>query len=127
MRRVLVIDDNGDLRDLMQVILLGDGHLVDVASSGQEGLAALREAAYDLVVTDIFMPGQDGIETIQQLRAEFPAVKVLAVSGGGKISPSHGYLLTALEIGADAVLPKPFDPAALSGIVRRLLSATAGQ
>ncbi len=121
MRRVLVIDDNEDLRELMQVILAEGGYTVDSAPSGIIGLEMLRRAPYELVLTDLFMPHQDGIETIGLLRKEHPDVKVLAVSGGGRVSASHSYLLTAMQIGADDVLAKPFEPEALLATARKLL------
>jgi CheY-like chemotaxis protein len=121
MHRVLVIDDNQDMRDLMQVILVGAGYEVDVAPDGMAGLARLRAQPSDVVITDIFMPNQDGIETITHVRRDYPQIKVVAVSGGGKLVRGKGYLLTAQEIGAHAVLPKPFDQDELLEALHRLL------
>lgn len=121
MSRVLVIDDNQDMRELMQVILDGAGYTVEVACDGEAGLSCQRAQPADLVITDIFMPNQDGIETIAQLRKEFPSLKVLAISGGSRRGKADGYLLTAREIGAHVVLPKPFDQQELLRAVRELL------
>lgn len=110
MLRILVIDDNQDMRELMQVILQGAGYAVELAADGEAGLRAQRLRPADLVITDIFMPNQDGIETIARLRDEYPGVKVVAISGGGSMRKSGDYLFTAREIGAHVVLPKPFDP-----------------
>jgi CheY-like chemotaxis protein len=121
MSRVLVIDDNHDTRVLMQIMLGHAGYAVDVAADGAAGLEAQRVRPADLVITDIFMPNQDGLETIEQLRREFPKVKVIAISGGGKLAKSNGYLLTAHEIGADVVLSKPFDHDKLLQAIRDLL------
>jgi len=121
MFRVLVIDDNQDMRELMQMVLEGAGCAVDLAGDGDEGFAAQRARPVDLVVTDIFMPNQDGIETIARLRTEYPALKVIAVSGGGSLLKPQGYLITARELGAHAVLEKPFDPDDLLRTVGKLL------
>jgi len=121
MSRILVIDDNRDTRDLMRVLLEGAGYTVDLASDGEAGLEAQRRQPADVVITDIFMPVRDGLETLEQLRTEYPQVKVLVVSGGGSRVKGPGYLFTAREIGAHAVLAKPFDNEALLGAVRGLL------
>jgi len=118
--RVLVIDDNPDIRELIAFILKGAGYVVEMAQDGEAGLRSQRAHAFDIVITDIFMPNQDGIETITRLRKEFPAVKVIAVSGGGSRTKGEGYLFTAREIGAHAVLAKPFDPEELLGTVRSI-------
>jgi CheY-like chemotaxis protein len=121
MSRILVIDDDEDLRAMILLILSNDGHEVEGAGDGAEGLARLREAPFDLVVTDIFMPDQDGIETIAQVHRELPHVKILAISGGGKASRAQSYLRMATTIGADAVLVKPFAQGELLATTRRLL------
>jgi len=97
-----------------------EGHEVMEASSGKPGLEIQREKAADLVITDIIMPGQEGIETIVQLRREFPETKILAISGGGKIGPEE-YLLLATELGAQKALSKPFRREELLDAVRDLL------
>jgi CheY-like chemotaxis protein len=121
MSRVLVIDDNSDIRELIGFILRGAGYsAVELAGDGEAGLRLQRAQAFDIVITDIFMPNQDGIETIARLRKEFPAVKVIAMSGGGSRAKGDGYLFTAREIGAHAVLSKPFDADHLLDTVRSL-------
>jgi CheY-like chemotaxis protein len=122
MSRILVIDDNEDLREMMHLILSADGHEVETASDGLGGLGRLREARFDLVVTDIFMPDQDGIETITQVREHFPSVRIVAISGGGRASRAKSYLRTAIEIGADAAIPKPFEQSELCATVRWVLA-----
>lgn len=121
MSRILVIDDNRDMRDLMRVVLEGAGYSVDLAGDGEAGLQAQRRQPADVVITDLFMPNRDGFETLEQLRTEYPEVKVLVVSGGGVKARGPGYLFTAREVGAHAVLAKPFDNEALLGAVRGLL------
>jgi len=122
MPRILVIDDNRDMRDLLRVVLERDGYAVDVAADGEEGLQIQSARPADIVITDIFMPNRDGLETIGRLRAEHPRVKVLVISGGGDVVRGTSYLSTAREIGAHAVLPKPFDLPALLATVRGLIT-----
>jgi len=122
MPRILVIDDNRDMRDLLRVVLERDGYAVEVAADGEEGLRAQSARPADVVITDIFMPNRDGLETIARLRAEHPRAKVLVISGGGDVVRGAGYLSTAREIGAHAVLPKPFELPALLAAVRGLIT-----
>jgi CheY-like chemotaxis protein len=122
MARVLIIDDHDDLRELVQFVLDDAGYATATAADGASGIAVQRENPADLLITDIFMPNQDGIETIAQFRSEFPNVRIIAVSGGGKASHAEGYLRTALQIGADAVLSKPFEQDELIALVRSVLA-----
>lgn len=112
--KVLVIEDNADLRNLVRLALEGAGHEVLTAAQGQEGLAYLNGHPVDAVVTDLFMPEMDGIEVIAALRRRFPGVKVVAMSG----RPGVDYLAVAKELGAARILRKPF-------IMDELLSAVA--
>jgi DNA-binding response OmpR family regulator len=102
--RVLVIEDNSQLRDLVRVALEGAGHEVVTATHGAEGLARLNGQAVDTVVTDLFMPEMDGIEVIAALRRRFPGVRIVAMSG----RPGVDYLAVAKELGAARILRKPF-------------------
>ena len=121
MARILVIDDNADMREVMRLILEGAGYSVDLAADGALGLVLQRSRPADVVITDIFMPNQDGLETVAHLRREFPQVKVIAMSGGGVLVKGSRYLSTASEIGAHALLAKPFHPEQLLRAVRELL------
>lgn len=121
MSRILVIDDDGAVRRLIRRVLEHDGHTVVEAGDGAEGMKMYREHAVDLVITDLYMPGQDGIETIQLLRDEAPDCRILAISGGASIG-AEGPLNDARMLGADDVLPKPFDRAQLLDAVERLVS-----
>lgn len=118
---ILVIDDDPALRDLLRKTLERDGHHVVTAGDGDEGLQAFRTGRCDIVVTDLFMPGKDGIETIQELRMEFPDAKIIAMSGGASTG-DMGPLMDARLLGADIALPKPFSMASMSRAVKTLLN-----
>src|SRR5256885_16110823 len=83
MTRIIVIDDNDAARVTMRRVLEKAGHQVLEASDGDAGLKLLAETGVTLVITDIFMPGQDGIVTLRRIKKEFPGVRGIAVSGGG--------------------------------------------
>ena len=121
MQRILVIDDNQDLRDLMCIILGQAGYEVECVADGQQGLAAQRAKPADVVITDIFMPNQDGIETIALFRKEFPELKIVVMSGDAKLVNDSAYFMTARELGVDAALPKPFDEEQLLRVIRGVL------
>ena len=118
-KRVLVVDDNEDMRVTVQALLQADGFDVVVAADGEAALALHRKSPADVVITDLFMPDKDGIETIIELRKLYPAVKIVAMSGWTSTQGSD-YLQVAREIGAAVTLQKPFDPAELSRVVRKL-------
>ena len=107
MRRVLVIDDNPDMRLALQRLLAHLGYEVETATDGNQALAIHRARQVAVVITDIFMPGKEGMETIQAFKQEWPALRVIAMSGGGDVARGD-YLDVARQVGADAVLQKPF-------------------
>jgi DNA-binding response OmpR family regulator len=103
--RVLVIEDNVDLRDYLRLALESQGYEVLTARNGQEALGYLDGHPVDVVLTDLFMPEMDGIETIAALRRQFPGVRVIAMSG----RPGVDYLAVARELGVANTLRKPFE------------------
>ena len=124
MARILVIDDDPDLRLILQHVLQAEGHCVVLASDGQEGVREQRNCQAELIVIDIFMPNKEGIETIQELRMEFPDAIVIAMSGGGRFQ-AQGHLFTAKELGAAAILRKPFEMTMLLDFVNAALSSSS--
>jgi two-component system chemotaxis response regulator CheY len=120
MATVLIIDDDAGMRRVLRLTLERVGHTVSEAANGVEGVSRYRSAPTDLVITDVYMPDQDGIETIQMLREEFPATRILAISGGA-VSGSGAALTDARMLGADATLAKPFAMEALVRCVTELL------
>ena len=108
MIRILVIDDEAAVRDMMRQTLERAGYEVVDARDGRQGLVQLRQQPVNLVITDILMPEQEGIETIRILRKEFPQIKILAISGGGKLGKLE-VLPVAQAFGAHCTLAKPFE------------------
>ncbi|MEP7152857.1 MAG: response regulator [Nitrospira sp.] len=116
---ILVIEDDEAVRGLFRAILEPVGYLVQEASTGWDGIRRFRDSPTDLVMTDMDMPQADGVEVIQQLRADYPAVKILAVSGS---KAANQLLSEALQLGADAMLPKPVGIVELRAVVACLLA-----
>jgi len=108
MQRVIVIDDNEQLRNMLKVTLTRAGYDIRLAENGRVGLSLQRSHPADVVITDILMPEKEGLETIIQLRKEFPKLKIIAISGGGQLDP-EGYLSMATRLGADFTFIKPID------------------
>lgn len=106
---VLVIDDDHESREVIAELLKQKGHVVFLAADGIEGLEIARRKGVDVAVTDIVMPRRDGLETIQELRRDFPEMRIVALSGGVAGQGQHNYLTIASALGADAVMSKPVD------------------
>jgi len=123
--RILVVDDSADTRQSMKLLLERAGYLVELAENGVRALERQRQQAAQVLVTDIFMPEADGLETIEAFRREFPAVKIVAMSGGGLRVGHERYLETAGVAGAHAMLRKPFDIKVLLQALGQLLEAPA--
>jgi CheY-like chemotaxis protein len=124
MSRILVIDDEADFRKMVRRMLEIEGHEVIEASNGIEGLDKFRALAPELIVTDIFMPEKSGYETIMQIRAEAPDIRIIAISGSGGIATAD-FFQAAKEAGADQALAKPFRPAQLIDAVDEQVKRTA--
>jgi len=120
MSLILVIDDDAKLLESIKITLVKHGHEVLTAAGGSEGIRPCSEHAVNLVITDIIMPDQDGLETIMDIRKRSPEVKIIAMSGGGRIKPDE-YLTTALAMGANRTLAKPFRQAELLAAVEEVL------
>lgn len=124
MARILVIDDDSDVRALICGDLRSAGHDVTAAADGAQGLALQRQSPAELVVTDIFMPEKEGIETIRSIRKLDPSVPILAISGGGRAANTD-FLPLAEKFGANGTLAKPFSTNALLNAVRTALPTAA--
>ena len=105
-KRILIIDDEEDIRDYLREILEDSGFEVVDAANGLSGQKLFRQKPTDLIITDILMPEKGGFEAILELHREFPEVKIFAISGGGRVS-SEVYLEVAKDLGAIRTFAKP--------------------
>ncbi|RMF24458.1 MAG: response regulator [Deltaproteobacteria bacterium] len=120
MAQVLVIDDDEAIRTLIREALEAIGHGVREAANGKQGMRVFREHGADLVITNIFMPEQEGIETITELQEEEFPPPIVAISGGGTVG--HAEVLEEAKLfGATATLAKPFSLADLHRTVAAVL------
>jgi CheY-like chemotaxis protein len=122
-RKILVVDDDPGVRDVIRSMLESAGYSVLAAENGKEAMKILRSTRVDLILTDLVMPEQEGIETIKTLRREYPDLKVIAMSGafGGD------YLRIASYLGAHATLPKPIQMRALLKLIEETLENSAAK
>jgi CheY-like chemotaxis protein len=119
---VLVVDDDPAILHSLRALLESGGIPIATARDGLEGLAAFRRIKPAVVLTDIIMPEQDGIGAIVEMRRQRPDLKIIAMSGGGRIGKSD-FLTVAKKLGADAVIEKPFDPDELVKLLQTFLQA----
>src|SRR6266446_4719346 len=124
MASVLIIDDDAVTRTVVRAILESVGHIVSEAADGYAGLAAYNSNQPELVITDILMPGKDGIETIRELRATNPEIKIIALSGDVHFD-GPSILEAARLLGANRVLEKPFRNDQLVKLVKDVLTCSA--
>jgi len=120
MASILIIEDDAHVRMAIQHCLKKSGHAVWVAMDGKEGMNCIQKNSIDLVVTDLFMEGQEGLETITALRKIHPKLPVIAMSGGNPASETM--LAVARELGAQQVLSKPFWSKGLLEAVEKALA-----
>jgi CheY-like chemotaxis protein len=122
MANILVVDDNEDIRDLIEMILTEDNHDVTTAKDGKEGLAIFKENTFDLVITDILMPDTDGIELIIELTNSGNKTPIIAMSGGrgNRLTPDFN-LSSAETLGAQLILTKPFSAFTLRRAINKVL------
>jgi len=122
--KILLIDDDDGIRGTARVILEAAGHRVAEAADGAQGMILFEGSTYDLVITDLYMPGKEGIETIQEILDRGPDTPILAMSGGG--GGGGGALVDAALLGADGTLQKPFTAAQLRQAVEGLIGPPNG-
>ena len=126
MSRILVIDDDKFVRTSIRAVLEGAGHEVSDASDAETGLGMQRDNPFDIAIVDLIMPNKEGLETIRELKRDFPGLPIIAISGGGDIVRKN-YFQAAELFGASMTLEKPFDGgdllAALENAVERAADA----
>ncbi|MBN1651013.1 MAG: response regulator [Bacteroidales bacterium] len=119
-KRILVIDDDVQFRTMIVEMLERKNYTVYAAGDGEEGLRIWEELEPDMVITDIIMPNREGIETIMELKRKNKDVKIIAISGGGRIDAKDN-LHSAKLLGATITLTKPFESDKLIDSVQQLI------
>ena len=131
-QRILVIDDETFVREALQRVLSSQSVTVVGAADANAGFACLRESPADLVIIEAALPGMGGAEAIRQIKRDYPEVRIIAISGGGKFGlqayrpeavSTRAYLAACTAAGADAVLPKPFETGELRSVIDQVFNA----
>jgi len=122
MSRILVIDDEKPIRDLLEKAFKRKGYEVEIAENGEVGIKLFQKNPADLIITDIIMPVKEGLETITEIRRNYPHVKIIAMSGGLRYGPELN-LSAAKTLGANMTFSKPIDLAQLYDAVGELLGS----
>ena len=115
--RILVVDDDAQVRSFLATLLETDGYTVIQADDGKQAQARCQETVFDLVITDLVMPEQEGLETIHAIRKQWPQLPVVAISGAF----AGAYLELAKKLGASGIFRKPFEPGTILREVHRLV------
>ena len=122
MASIMVVDDERQTRMMLRQMLERANYEVMEAENGYEAIQIFRQHPVDLIIMDLIMPRKEGIETIIEMRAEFPYIKIIAMSGGGRVS-SGPYLELAAKLGALRTLAKPIEREVLLDSIREVLQA----
>jgi DNA-binding NtrC family response regulator len=124
MSRILLVDDDAQVRKMLKITLERAGYEVVEAEDGVEAVNLYDAETIGLVITDIVMPEKEGIETIMDLKTLNPGVRIIAISGGGRINPED-YLKWAQRFGVANTFTKPVDREELLSSVNDLLNSVA--
>ena len=119
--KIVVADDVHEIQQLVALWLEQAGHSVTRVSTGGEVIQVVRDRPVDLVVTDLVMPGGDGLDAILAVNRIRPSTRILAISGGGPNMPADAGLRVAKGVGADGILLKPFDQQKLLAAVQKVI------
>jgi len=117
-RRVLIVDDEAPIRDLCARVLTRNGFAVTMASTGEDAVRQLQDGPFDLVISDIRMPGISGMDVLTTAKSLYPSIAVILITGFG----THDVADRANQSGADRILMKPFDAMELLAMVRKILA-----
>ena len=118
---ILIVEDDKELREMLKLSLIRRKYAVFEAANGKDAINHFKPSITDLVVTDLIMPEEDGLKVIIKLREIKPSVKIITISGGGKVGPGN-YLNLAKALGADAVFSKPFSTRDLISKIEELVN-----
>ncbi|MDM8515385.1 response regulator [Desulfobacterales bacterium HSG16] len=117
---ILIVDDDESIRRMLTQMLERGGYEVFNAQDGNVALKMCDQTSFDLVITDLIMPEKEGIETIKEIKENFPTMNIIAMSGGGRIRPEN-YLKIAGSLGAACTLTKPIERKKLLAAVKALV------
>ncbi len=119
---ILIVEDDLELREMLKLSMARKKYTVMEAENGREAILHFKPSVTDIVITDLIMPDEDGLKVIMKLREIKPSIKIIAISGGGKVGPGN-YLNLARALGAHAVFSKPFSINDLMVKIDELLKA----
>lgn len=120
MKKILLVDDEEMIRKMVVAVFNHSEYSITEVCNGVEALKVLETASFDLIITDVIMPDCDGIELVMSVRKKLPDIKVVVMSGGGRVQADH-YLNLAEKLGATRVFEKPFDTMEFRQVVHDLL------
>ncbi len=120
-KRILVVDDDDLYQAMLKKFFTQAGYDVATAENGKEALKLQAQNPAQLLLTDIIMPEMEGIQTVIEFRKLYPDIKIISMSGGGRISPEQ-YLLMSTRLGAQKAFAKPFKTSELLAAVEELLN-----
>jgi DNA-binding NtrC family response regulator len=121
MSRILLVDDDEPFRKMLRLTLTKLGYDVSEAADGRAALRLHAATPADVVITDLIMPEREGLEIIMELHRKQPGLKIIAMSGGGRIN-AKDFLAIAKVFGASRTFTKPFATSALAAAVAELLA-----
>ncbi|HEY1173138.1 MAG TPA: response regulator [Verrucomicrobiae bacterium] len=120
-RSILVVDDDPTLRRSYAIALARAGHQVQEAPSGEAAVRLCEQQKFSLLITDMIMPDMDGLETIRRVRVIQPEIKIIAMSGGGRMEAIN-YLMLAVKLGAHRAMQKPFGVSEMQNMVANVFT-----
>jgi YesN/AraC family two-component response regulator len=121
MKKILIIDDEASFLKMLKKLFEKNGYEVIGARDGNQGIKLFKEHSPDIIITDLIMPGKEGLETIREIKALNASIKIIAMSGGGVGNPEM-YLEIAKKFGAQHSFRKPINNETLLLTVKKLLS-----
>ena len=122
MAHILVIDDEADIRFILETFFNKEGHTVNTAGDGKAGMRLVGLNHFDLVITDVVMPEMDGLEIISAIKRKFPAIRIIVMTGGTAKLDKSLLMTMAKTMRADAVVDKPLDLKRLKATVNEVLA-----
>ena len=123
MPSILVVDDEADVRHLLRLVLERAGHEVLEASNGKEAMKEIRRRTFNLVITALFMPEQEGLETIRALKKEYSGLPIIAMSDRFRNFSQGDLLNMAVALGANASMQKPLSAGVVLETVQAVLAS----